>query len=108
MSPAAVETLEREVTPTVGDRVADAVRHASHLSHEARLLSSMAADAVEDRVYAAKRAVKSVERRVEDLKEEAVHGIKRRPLGAVSGAFGIGLGLGLVAACMAYRFGRRA
>jgi ElaB/YqjD/DUF883 family membrane-anchored ribosome-binding protein len=62
------------------------------------LLKSLATDAVDDGVHAARRAIKSVRRGVEelgDLREEAVHRVKRQPLKALSVAAGIGLVLGL-------------
>jgi len=69
----------------------------SELEEKARLLKSLAADAVDDGVHAARRAIKSVRRGVEDLgdlKEEAVHRVKRQPLQALSVAVGVGLVLG--------------
>ena len=87
MTPATVETPEVDQKQTVGDRlVDDACRQAAHISHEARLLKSVAEDAIEDGVHAAKRAIKSVQRRAEelgDLKDEAIHRVKRQPLKAV-------------------------
>ena len=82
MAPATVDTSEVETGPTVRDRVIDAARQATH-SHEAQRFKSLAADAVEDGVHAAKRAIKSVKRGVEeleDLKDEAAHRVKRQPL----------------------------
>jgi ElaB/YqjD/DUF883 family membrane-anchored ribosome-binding protein len=83
----------------VGDRVVDAYRHASHLSHQAKLLKSVAEDAIEDSVHAARRAMKTATRRAEegfgDLKDEAVHRVKRQPLMAVGLAAGVGLMLGM-------------
>ena len=70
----------------------------SELEEKARLIKSLAADAVDDGVHAARRAIKSVRRGVEDLgdlKDEAVHRVKRQPLQALSVAVGIGLVLGL-------------
>jgi ElaB/YqjD/DUF883 family membrane-anchored ribosome-binding protein len=70
----------------------------THLSHEARRLGSLAADAAEDGVHAAKRAIKSVERSIEELgdrKEEIAHRVKRQPLKAVALAVGVGLVLGM-------------
>ena len=48
MTPARVDTSEVESGPTVRDRKIDAVRQAAHISHEAQLLRSLSADAVED------------------------------------------------------------
>lgn len=110
MAFATVETPKVDQTPTGGDRVVDACRQAAHISHEARLLKSVAEDAIEDGVHAAKRAVKSIQRRIEefgDLKDEAIHQVKRQPLQAVGAAFGAGLALGLAVGWIACRTGRR-
>ena len=110
MATATVETPQAEQKPTVGDRVVDAWRGAAHMSHEARLLKSVAEDAIEDGVHAAKRAIKSVQRRVEelrDLKDEATYRVKRRPLQAVGAAFGIGVAVGVAVGWIAYLRRRR-
>ena len=94
---------------TIGGRVVGACREAVHISHEARLLKSVAEDAIEDSVYAAKRAIKSVKRRVEDLgdlKDEAVRRVKRQPLQALAAVFGVGITLGLAVGRIACRPGR--
>jgi ElaB/YqjD/DUF883 family membrane-anchored ribosome-binding protein len=107
MAAVATETYVGE-KPTVGERVIGAARQAAHMSHEARLLTSMATDAVEDGVHAAKRAFKSVQHRVGefgDLKDEAIHCVKGRPLQAVGTAFGAGVALGLTVGWIAYRTG---
>jgi hypothetical protein len=98
MTSATVDTREVEQERTVRDRAIDAYRQVAHCSHEARLLKSLATDAVDDGVHAARRAIKSVSRGVEelgDLKDEAVHRVKRQPLKALSAAVGGGLVLGL-------------
>ena len=109
MTSATVETSETN-SASVCNRVVDACRQASHPSHEARLLKSLATDAVEDGVHAAKRAITSVKRRVEDLedlKDEAVHRMKRQPLRTVGIALGVGLVLGVAISWIGYRPGRR-
>ena len=101
MTSATVETFEPAGDVRISDRIADACRHATHLSHEVRLLKSLATDAAEDGVHAAKRAISSSVKRgvegFEDLKDEAVHRVKRQPLKAVSIALAAGLVLGLAA-----------
>jgi ElaB/YqjD/DUF883 family membrane-anchored ribosome-binding protein len=84
----------------------DAARRAAHLAHEARLVKSLAEDAVEDGVHAATRAVKSVRRgieRLEDVRDEWIHSVKRRPLKAVTVAAGAGFVIGVAAAWIARR-----
>jgi len=98
MTSATVDTREVKQGETVRDRVIDACRQAAHCSHEAQLLKSLAGDAVDDGIHAARRAIKSVRRGVEelgDLKDEAAHRVKRQPLKALSVAVGVGLVLGL-------------
>jgi ElaB/YqjD/DUF883 family membrane-anchored ribosome-binding protein len=91
--------------------MADVARHAAHLSHEARTVRSVAEDAIEDVVHRAKRAVKSVRRgieRVQDIKDEATYYVKRRPLGTMAMAAGLGLVIGMATGLMAAsRGGRR-
>ena len=85
------------VTPTtVRDRVVDAVGRASHVAHEARLLKTLAADAVEDGVHAAKRAIARGAHEVEDLRDEAIYRVKKAPLAAVALAAGAGILVGMV------------
>lgn len=99
MSAASIETPVHE-KPTVTDRVIDAAGHAAHVSHEVRMVKSLAQDAIEDGVHAARRAVKSAQRgleRLEDIKDEGVHYVKRQPLKAIAMAAGIGLMVGMAA-----------
>ena len=99
MSVASVETPVRD-KPTVTDRVIDAAGHAAHVSHEVQMVKSLAQDAIEDGVHAAKRALKSAQRgieRLEDIKDEGVHYVKRQPLKAIAMAAGIGLVVGMAA-----------
>jgi ElaB/YqjD/DUF883 family membrane-anchored ribosome-binding protein len=72
-------------------------RQIADLSHQAQRLGSLAADAVEDGVHAAKRAVKLVKRGVElgDRIDELAHRVRRHPLAAVSLGIGVGVVLGM-------------
>ena len=107
MSIAGIQTPESE-KPNVADRIVDAARHAAHISHEARLVKSLAYDAIEDGAHEAKRALKkSVHRgieRLEDIKDEGVHYVKRQPLKAIAIAAGVGLVVGMAAAWITGRF----
>jgi ElaB/YqjD/DUF883 family membrane-anchored ribosome-binding protein len=85
--------------PSTTDRIVDAVRHAAHFSHEAHMVTSMARDAGEEGVHAAKRAMRRVRRGVEtleDMKNEAAHNVKRQPFRAIGVAAGVGLLAGIV------------
>ena len=98
MARATVETPSLESEPSIRERALDAARRVAHASHEAQFLTSRAADAVEDGVHAAKRAVKSARRRVEklaDLRDQAVYHVKRRPIQALGVAVGVGFVLGV-------------
>jgi ElaB/YqjD/DUF883 family membrane-anchored ribosome-binding protein len=103
-------TTNIEPKPSASDRIADAVRHAAHLSHEARLMKSMARDAGEDGVHAARRALRRVRHRLdalEDLKDDAAHYVKHQPFKSVGIAFGVGLQLGVLIAWLSGRIGQR-
>ena len=81
---------------TVVDRAVDAVRQAASLTPEARLFKTRASDALEDRVYTAKRAITRGMYDFEDLRDSAVHRVKRAPLMTVALAMGAGILLGAV------------
>lgn len=78
------------------DRVADVVGRAAHVAHEARALKTMAADAVEDGVHAARRAVTRSARVIEDFRETSAYRIKKAPFLAVAIAAAAGLFVGAV------------
>ena len=89
------------------DRVVDAAKRAAHLTHEAGMAKSIIQDAVEDKIYAAKRALKLARRRVEqfqDYKEDAVRYVRRRPFTSMGIALASGLMIGV---CIAWTAGRR-
>ncbi len=65
------------------------------------------AEAVEDGISAAKRAVKQGRRAAEDLVDDAEYRVKQHPLSAVGVSFGIGLGLGAVIGSLLARKGHR-
>jgi ElaB/YqjD/DUF883 family membrane-anchored ribosome-binding protein len=95
MGATAVEPANETAT-TFREKAADVVRQASHVSHEARLFKSVAADAIEDGMYAAKRAWKRGARELDDFRDEATHRVKQEPLKALGIAAGAGLFLGVV------------
>jgi ElaB/YqjD/DUF883 family membrane-anchored ribosome-binding protein len=77
---------------------------------DTQVLKSFAAEAVDDGVKAARRAIKSVKRgveEVEDYKDEAVHRIRRRPLAAVGIAAGVSFVAGMALGWVGGRFGGR-
>ena len=95
MATATVDT-PKDMAGTLQDRAVDALRHVAHASHEAKLFKTLAVDAVEDGVHAAKRAIKRGAQDVVDLKDEAVIRVKRQPLKAVGLAFGVGIAVGAI------------
>jgi ElaB/YqjD/DUF883 family membrane-anchored ribosome-binding protein len=69
-------------------------------------IKNLAADAVEEGVRAARRALKTAKRGIEnagDLRDEAAYQVKREPLKAVGLAFGAGLLVGVVASWVGWR-----
>jgi ElaB/YqjD/DUF883 family membrane-anchored ribosome-binding protein len=109
MNSTTAEPLATGAPASVRDRVLDAARQAAHVSHEAKLLKSIATDAVDDGIHAAKRAIRNVRRsveRVEDFKDEAAHSIRRQPLKSIAIAAGVGLAVGALAGWCGARLGR--
>lgn len=100
------------IDETVRGRALDALGRAAHIAHEARLVKSLAADAIEEAVHASKQTIKTARRRVQDLadrRHELAHQVRREPLKAIGIAFGAGLLLGTVTAslCRATRSGAK-
>jgi ElaB/YqjD/DUF883 family membrane-anchored ribosome-binding protein len=91
----ALTTTAQQAGQIVRDRVVDSARRMTKLSDEANALTSRAADAVEDGVYAAKRAVRRGVAQLEDLQAEGIHRVKRHPFKSLGLAAGIGLVLGI-------------
>jgi ElaB/YqjD/DUF883 family membrane-anchored ribosome-binding protein len=97
-------------SPTVRERVVDATRRAAHVSHEARLLKSLAADALEDTAYTVGRAIRSARQdvqrsvdRLEDVRDDAARWIRHRPFKAFAIGLGAGAALGIVVAVASAR-----
>jgi ElaB/YqjD/DUF883 family membrane-anchored ribosome-binding protein len=78
------------------DKVADVSAAAVQLGAEVERVKGAVADAVEDGINTAKRAVKQGRRAAEDLVDDAEYRVKQHPLSALGVSFGIGLGLGAV------------
>jgi ElaB/YqjD/DUF883 family membrane-anchored ribosome-binding protein len=73
------------------------------MAHEARLVKSLAADALDDAVYASKQMSKSLKRRIQDVTDrryELAHQVRREPFKALGLAFGTGILLGAVTAAV--------
>lgn len=79
------------------ERVADAVRQVEHVAHEARLLKTLAADAVEDGLHTAKRTVTRARHNLEDVRDTAEFRIRREPLKMAAMVFGAGVVFGAAA-----------
>jgi hypothetical protein len=95
-------TLDRQASAEPDrliDKGLDAVRD---LSHEARVLKSAAADAIENGMHTARRSAKTFRRDAVDFRDEVTYRVKREPIKAM--AFGAGALTGLlVAACWGAR-----
>jgi ElaB/YqjD/DUF883 family membrane-anchored ribosome-binding protein len=100
--PVASETTPAGAEPTLREQVVDTARRLAHLSHEARMAKSLATDAIEDRVYQARRAVKTAKRDIADARDEAVYRIKKQPLQAVGLAFAAGVATGVAVSAIAW------
>lgn len=90
----------------VPDRITDAIRHAAHFSHQVRLMKSMARDAGEEGVHAAKRALRRVQwgiERLDDATHDAAYRIRRQPLKSVGVAAVAGVLIGVAIGCLATR-----
>lgn len=81
---------------TAPDCLADAVSRAAHAAHEVRLLKTLAADAVEDGVHAARRAATRGARGLEEFRETTAYRIRKSPFLAIAIAAGAGLLIGAV------------
>ena len=80
-------------------KIMDAARGAAHFAHEARLVKTLASDALDDAVYASKQMSKGLKRRMQDLadrRHELAHQVRREPFKAIGLAFGTGILLGAV------------
>jgi ElaB/YqjD/DUF883 family membrane-anchored ribosome-binding protein len=102
-----IEKTETPSAPTVRERLVDAGAQAAHLSHEGRLLRSVAEDAMEAGVWRAKRAARRSARQLTDLRDEAAYRVKRQPLAAIGVAAGVGLFVGVVTGLVAGRLTTR-
>ena len=91
---------------TTTDRITDGVRHAAHFSHQVRLMKSVARDAGEESVHAAKRVVRRAQRgveRLQDFRDEVAYRVKREPFKAVGAAAVTGVLVGVVVGWAARR-----
>jgi ElaB/YqjD/DUF883 family membrane-anchored ribosome-binding protein len=80
---------------------ADDAPRVARLAHDARLVKSMATDAVEEAMHATNHAIKSAKRQIQELADrryEVAHRIRQEPLKAIGMAFGAGILLGAVTA----------
>jgi len=108
MATAVLESPATEAEPTLRERVVDAARRTVHLSHEARMLTSMAGDAVAEQAYRAGRAARQARRGLDDARDDVGHRIKQEPMKAVGVAFGTGLLLGVATGALAWMAARHA
>jgi ElaB/YqjD/DUF883 family membrane-anchored ribosome-binding protein len=81
----------------VAARVLDAAMDAAHLTHEACNVKSFAEAKVEDAVHEAKRALRRGSEKLEDLRDNGIHYVKRQPLTSIAIAAGLGFMVGVTA-----------
>jgi hypothetical protein len=96
MSTATFASEPVKPAPSKLPAVVDAVRRAAHASHEVKLLESLAADAAEDAVYAARRTANVLQRRAVDARDALVYRVKRRPVQSMLITFAAGLLCGVM------------
>ena len=92
----AIADTPATMTTTVRDRVVDAADRVAHVAQDARRLETLASDAAEDGVHAAKRAITRGVHQVEDLRDEAAYRVKKAPLLSIALAAGAATLVGLV------------
>jgi len=95
MTQALIDTSQPP-SPSATERVVRAAGRVAHAAHEAGVLKTVATDAVEDSLHAARRAVVRGVHKMEDLADEAAHRVRKAPLASIAVAGGVGLLLGLV------------
>jgi ElaB/YqjD/DUF883 family membrane-anchored ribosome-binding protein len=83
--------------------IVDVVRYAVQCSGDARRISSMAQDALEESMYEATRAAKLMKHRVQEFGDAATHYVKREPVKAIGIAAGVALAVGVAVGCLATR-----
>jgi hypothetical protein len=99
--------LESEKGLAEADLLARGREKAADITREARELLHNAGEALDKHVHEAMRASKSVRRGVEaleDLRDEAIHQVKRHPAAAVGITLGAGLVAGFAVGCLAHRW----
>ncbi len=106
MATAVLDLQPTDATRTLREKVVDTTCRMAHLSHEARMVTSMAGDAVDERVYRARRAAKQARRGIDDARDDMVHRIKQEPMKAMGVAFGTGLLLGVATGALAWMAAR--
>ncbi|HUK33139.1 MAG TPA: hypothetical protein VLV86_04450 [Vicinamibacterales bacterium] len=87
----------------MGNRIADAVRYATECSNDARRISTMAQDAVQERLNEASRTLKVMQRRMQDAEHTARYYVRREPLKAIGVTAGAALTVGLAVGWLATR-----
>ena len=93
MATATIETPRTE-PPTLRDRAADTVRQVTDAAVDVRHLKTLAADALEDRMHAARRTITRTVRNLEDLRDSTAGRVRKAPLTSVGLALGAGIVLG--------------
>jgi len=76
------------------------------LGSEVKRVKESVADAVDNGIVAARRAVKQSRRAAEDLVDGAEYRVKQHPFSALGVTFGIGMGLGAAIGILLARNGR--
>ena len=89
------ERPEEKPRPSAADHVVGAVREMAHALHEERLFQSATKDAIEEGIHTARMGIRRGVRTLENATDDVILRVRRRPLQALTGVFGIGLALGI-------------
>lgn len=89
-----IDTLQ-DTAASVADRVKNSARSATDFAREASHLKARAADVLEDGLHDARRTLKRGMHELEDLRDEAVVHVRKKPLAAMGATFLAGLTLGM-------------
>src|SRR6266542_921011 len=105
LPPASNSRIKEEITmqPEILEKTIE-VR--DQLGAEVKRVKEVVADAVDNGVVAARRAVKQSRRAAEDLVDDAEYRVKQHPFSALGVSFGIGKGLGAAIGVLLARNGR--
>ncbi|OFW16732.1 MAG: hypothetical protein A3F69_01100 [Acidobacteria bacterium RIFCSPLOWO2_12_FULL_66_10] len=106
MTTATLDTPAPATREPLLDKGLDAIRHATHLSHEAKRLKTLATDAIEGGLHTVRRAATTAARNAAEFTDDIAHEVKRKPFTAMAIVFASGMVMGMLAGWMSHRAAR--